>query len=361
MTVYLDRMVYLIRVNEPVPVVGRRGDRPYFTKTMPVSEVANVSTRLAFIFTRRANSARASETYPLTHLGVVVRSSGQKVSTYDRLLKVEELFAIPGGPLDVSEILVRLPEEHRGQLASLQDGSVRMMSAEIGEAAIGAVVALRPDTAQIVTWLQALDLPGELGHSPADQFWYLERDAANIALHIADISSTPLRAWRRPRDESQPFLAGIVPLPPRPQIDVGTNRSGRPPAAKPEEDAPTLLSLLPESGEQAMIEHDSRTFAGWANIPGRNFHFHSFSDGERRVEIANVNNTGRVEARVGVDLITSFAECRHTGARADPERLSMPVRPRLPGPRNCIHQCATATSERTLGGGGSEDTDPAHR
>ena len=154
----------------------------------------------------------------------------------------------------------------------------------------------------IVTWLQALDLPGEFGRGLADEIWYLERDAANVALHIADISSTPLRAWRRPRDGNQPFLAGIVPLPSRPQDDAETSTADEAPGA-PEENYPTLLSLLPESGEQAMIEHDSRTFAGWANIPGRNFHFHSFSDGERRVEIANVNNTGRVEARVGVDLI----------------------------------------------------------
>jgi hypothetical protein len=297
-------MVYVICVDEPVPVVGRRGDRPYFTKTMPMSEVTSASTWLAFIFTRRVNSAGMSdrEMYPLTHLGAVVRSSGQKVSTYDRLLKVEELFTIPGGALDVNEILAMLPEKHRGLFTSLKGGSARVVSAETSEAIIDALIALRPDAIQIVTWLQALDLPGEFGRGMVDEFWYLERDATNVALHIADISSTPLRAWRRPQDETQPFLAGIVPLPPRPQFDVGASTPDEAPAAA-DEDPPTLLSLLPEPGEQAMIEHDSRTFAGWANIPGRNFHFHSFSDGERRVEIANVNNTGRVEARVGVDLI----------------------------------------------------------
>lgn len=153
LTVYLGRMVYLICVDEPVPMVGRRGDRPYFTKTMPMSETTNASTRLAFIFTKRASSSRTSdkEIYPLTHLGAVVRSSGQKVSTYDRLLKVEELFVIPGSPLDVSQILEWLPEEYRVPLTSLQGGSVRMVPAEMGEAVVRALVALRPDAAQIVT------------------------------------------------------------------------------------------------------------------------------------------------------------------------------------------------------------------
>jgi hypothetical protein len=82
------------------------------------------------------------------------------------------------------------------------------------------------------------------------------------------------------------------------------SRAGRAPTvgADTSEVTVDLLGLVPEPGEQAMIEHDARTFVGWTNIPSRHYHIHSFSDGERRMNITNVN-AGRVEARIGVDLV----------------------------------------------------------
>lgn len=287
-------MVYVVSVDEPVPVLGRRGGRPYFTKTVPTSELMRSPTRLALVLAKRRDSQveQGERTHQLTHLGAVVRSSGQKVSTYDRLLKVEEVFALPGGPLDIAQIIARLPTEGRELLSGLHGGSVRILSKEIADATVNAVRMLRPDAAPIMDWLEALDLPAQFGNDLADRFWQFERDAANIALHIADMSPTPLRAWERPEDENQPFFAGIVPIPALPGNDAGEGVRKTP---------ADLLGLLPHAGEQAMIEHDARTFAGWRNLD-RKVHIHSFSDGERSMEIANVN-ASRVEARIGVDLI----------------------------------------------------------
>ncbi len=292
---YPGRVVYIISVAGEVPVVGRKGNRPYFTKTMPEWDTVRAPTKIALVLVKASNAASGQdgEAYQLTHLGAVVRSPVQKASTYDRRLKVEELFALPGEPLAMGELLARLPETDRGQLTGLEGRPVRTLAEESGQAVIRALQSLRPDAAPIIQWLQALDQPGQFGAGLVDQIWQLERDAANVALRIADISPTPLRAWQRPRDEEQPFSAGLVSLPPQPQS--GTDASSQ-------DEAPDdLLGLVPRPGEQAMIENDARTFGGWTNV-SRNVHINTFTDGGRRVSITNVN-AGRVEARVGVDLV----------------------------------------------------------
>ena len=292
---YSGRVVYVISVDGDVPVVGRKGNRPYFTKTMPVSDTVRAPTKIAFVLVkgRDAASGQDREEYRLTHLGTVVRSNRQKVSTYERLLKVEELFRLPGEPLGIGALLARLPRQYRGRLRGLQGRPVRALAEEAGQAVIDAVQALRPDAAPIIQWLQALDQPGQFGTGLVDQFWQLERDAASVALHIADISPTPLRAWERPRDEEQPFSAGLVPLPQ--QAQPGTRASSQ------DETSDDLLGLVPRPGEQAMIENDARSFSGWTSV-SRNVHINTFTDGNRRMSITNVN-AGRVEARVGVDLV----------------------------------------------------------
>ena len=199
---YPGWVVYVISVDGRVPAVGRKGNRPYLTKAVPVSDSIRASTRIAFVLVRGSDAAsnQDGDGYQLTHLGAVVRSSGQKVSTYERLLKVEELFTLPGEPLGIGELVARLPEQHRGLLTGLQGGPVRVLDEEGGQAVINAVRALRQEAAPIMEWLQALDQPGQFGDGLVDQFWQFERDAANVALHIADLSPTPLRAWQRPRD-----------------------------------------------------------------------------------------------------------------------------------------------------------------
>jgi hypothetical protein len=146
-----------------------------------------------------------------------------------------------------------------------------------------------------MTWLAAIDQPGQFGTSNADHLWQLERDAANVALHIADMSPTPLRAWQRPRDRNLPFFAGLVEPPP--EVHAGSGG-----VVERDRSPSPLLDLVPDANEQSMIDHDLRTFAGWQNITKRHFHVQSFYDGARQVDITNVNN-GQVETRVGVDLI----------------------------------------------------------
>lgn len=290
-------MVYVIALDEPVQTKKRRGERPYFTKTIPLSNAITPITQVALVFTRRTETTRFTDinSYVLTNIGAVVRSPHSKVTTYDRLLKVEEIFRLPGGPLALTEILERLPEEHKSQVPELQGGVAYLLPDEVSSVFREIIHSMRPDALPVMTWLDAIDQPGQFRNDNADYLWQLERDAANVALHIADMSPTPLRAWQRPRDDNEPFLAGLVPLPPTVDPDAART-DGRDSRPSP------LLDLVPDADEQSIIDHDARTFAGWVNATERHFHIQSFYDGDRRVDITNVNNR-RVEARVGVDLI----------------------------------------------------------
>lgn len=57
-----------------------------------------------------------------THVGAVLRTSSQKVSTYERLLKIEELFRVTPTPIGSDDLGQLLPA---GQLDHLLAGRVK--------------------------------------------------------------------------------------------------------------------------------------------------------------------------------------------------------------------------------------------
>jgi hypothetical protein len=178
-------MAYIFAIEGTAQEVRRLDHRRYFTRTVPVSSAHASPTQLALVFARRNDRkpARDPDPYLLTHLGAVVGTASHKVTTFDRLLKVDQVFALPNGAIDVGQLLAKIPDEHRGHLGDLRDGLVRALAPGPSEALTAAVRALRPDTAAIITWLESLDGPGQFTNAPADWLWHLERDAVNVALH----------------------------------------------------------------------------------------------------------------------------------------------------------------------------------
>ncbi|GFJ84935.1 hypothetical protein Phou_091150 [Phytohabitans houttuyneae] len=281
---------------------------------------------LAVIFYAASTNSGATVT-KLTHIGAVVRPSGQKASTYDRLLKIEELFPVTPTPIETTDLREFLPAGEIDRLLAARN-DVQLVSEEVTTALVTAISQLRPTMSPVIDWLRALEGFSGLGFSETELLWREQRDAANVGLRIGGFSPTPLRAWRRPA-EGEPFIAGVVPYP-RPNGEAGRqtpteapsqpaarirederspapdegndqshDRNDRP---QDEESQPVLSGLVPKATEARLIEHDARTFPGWRHMPNRQVHIHTFTDGDRRMEIVNVDASG-VEAKTGADLI----------------------------------------------------------
>jgi hypothetical protein len=271
------------------------------------------TARLALVFyvTERSHTSQAGAAVAgLSHLGAVLASSSQKVSTYDKRLKVEELFPVTPTPIEGDELrdLLTVGGLHR-QLAT-RNQDVLTISEDLATQVIDCLRRLRPAMAPAIDWLRALDGFGGLGFSETEVLWREQRDAVNVGLRIGGFSPTPLRAWRRPADH-EPFLAGVVPYP-RPSPSEPDSPPEAPSAAQPHEpperegsstlDHPHLSELVPAATEPRLVDHDARVFPGWEPEPNQQVHIHTFTDGHRRMEVANVDASG-VEARTGADLI----------------------------------------------------------
>jgi hypothetical protein len=311
-------VTYVVVIDRAVPP-----GRAYITKTVPISMRSTGAARLAVIFCVASGKSGVIVTR-LTHVGAVVRSSGQKVSTYDRLLKIEELFPVTPTPIEADDLRGLLPAGEVDRLVAARN-DVQLVSDEVTTALVTAIGHLRPTMPPVIDWLRALEGFSGLGFSETELLWREQRDAANVGLRIGGFSPTPLRAWRRPA-EGEPFIAGVVPYPrPTGGADRQSSTDASSPSAAPirgpappgeghdqprerrdrsrdAEYQPELSKLVSRATEPRLVDHDARILPGWRRLPNRNVHIHTFADGERRMEIVNVDASG-VEARTGADLI----------------------------------------------------------
>jgi len=146
-------VTYVVVVDYAVPP-----GRGYITKTVPIWMRSMDAAHLAVIFS--ATSSRSGTAVDrLTHVGAVVRSSGHRVSTYDKLLKIEEaLHALATNPelLErasllvlsqaweephererVVEVMAREPSEQRGDPSYLDASPLRRLERGEGAVALG--------------------------------------------------------------------------------------------------------------------------------------------------------------------------------------------------------------------------------
>ncbi len=113
------------------------------------------AAHLAVIFS--ATSSRSGTAVDrLTHVGAVVRSSGHRVSTYDKLLKIEELFPVTPTPIDVGDLREFVAAEEVDRLLAARN-DVQLVSEEVATALVTAISHLRPTMPPVIDWLRALE------------------------------------------------------------------------------------------------------------------------------------------------------------------------------------------------------------
>lgn len=139
-----------------------------------------------------------------------------------------------------------------------------------GKAILDVLKGTSPNLAEQLGYFRAVlerDLLDE--QRPEDVFRQEERDAARVAARIGGFTGSRLEVWKRPEDADAPYLAG----------------------------------LIKEPNEQALIEADTHPIIDFGQgVQGRRRDIEVLVEGDRRLEIVNVNAT-RVEARLGTDLI----------------------------------------------------------
>ncbi|MER7007781.1 hypothetical protein ABT297_32720 [Dactylosporangium sp. NPDC000555] len=297
--------MYIVVVDRPVPA-GRR----YVTKTTPIAMPSGEKVQLALIVHKDAGRNRSTRSY-LTHIGVSLRSANQKASTYDTRIKLEELFDIVPSSLECEHVTTGTNRDNLAHLLTTRSGDVVAVQSEVAASVLDSIARLRPGMGAVIDWLEALRNSDELGFTEREILWREHRDAINLGLRIGGFSSTPLRAWRRPSN-NQPFVAGVVPYP-RPRT-LESNPSASPTqielpgegyeqsATGREELYHPRLAGLANPTEPRLIDHDARAFPGWSRQRTPEMHVHVFADGNRRMEIINIDASG-VEARTGADLI----------------------------------------------------------
>ncbi|MEE2042822.1 hypothetical protein Q7689_05275 [Nocardiopsis tropica] len=206
----------------------------------------------------------------LEKLGVVLNPRGEKVATVGKRIKIDLLRSI-GGLLPLDTLVQRLDFDLAARLRVATESGVYPMAKEEGELVLSALRSTSDWLSDLLTYLDdVLDRDHlDEGH-PGDAFRLEERDALRVAARIGGFSSASLEVWKRPSDAGAPYLAG----------------------------------LIREPTEQALIEQDVHPLVDWAADLGqrRRSDIDVLTDGDRRLEIANVNATS-VEARLGTDLI----------------------------------------------------------
>jgi hypothetical protein len=237
----------------------------YFTRVVPGSLDPPIKQpQLALIFVREGINGK--EEIKLDWLGVVMQPHGKKAASLGYRVKVDVIRQMPKSvPLPVlakavgGKFTPRLHSVLRAFTVPLDEG--------ISSAVVHALRSLDPSIEKLVAWLEKVANADRLESSRQDGLWREERDAARLAIRLAGFPTSALSAWQRPDVANAPYLAG----------------------------------LIPEPTEQSMIEHDARIFDGWGGGQ-RRCDIHVLVDGQRRLEIANVNATP-VEGRLGTDLI----------------------------------------------------------
>ncbi|WP_145987865.1 hypothetical protein [Streptomyces hygroscopicus] len=219
---------------------------------------------------------------------------------------------------DLSAVLCKHEGEGLG-VAVTGDAGVRQLDGDIGKVVIGALRYLRPEMDELLRFLEtAINADALDSGAPEDQAWREERDAMRTILRIGQFPTALAGVWRRPNDRHEPYLAGLVRDP----------------------------------TEASLMEHDTRFFGDWAGggYPQMRCDIQVFTDGRRRLEIANVNAT-KVEGRLGTDLIY-YHHGTHSFTLVQYKKLKPRKQPMYVGPKDRLHgqlDRLEAISKRSLG------------
>ncbi|WP_411134726.1 hypothetical protein [Streptomyces sp. C10] len=263
--------------------------------------------------------AKFREKISLRWLGATLSPLHQKSTSLDYRAHIKLVRPVPRPVTlaDFSAVLRRHESENLGVEVTEYSG-VRQLGEDMGKAMIGALSYLRPEMAELLEFLKtAIDADALDSNAPEDQLWREERDAMRTILRIGQFPTALAGVWRRPNDRHEPYLSGLVRDP----------------------------------TEASLMEHDTRFFGGWSagGYPQMRCDIQVFTDGARRLEIANVNAT-KVEGRLGTDLIY-YHHGTHSFTLVQYKKLGPRKQPMYVGPSDRLHgqlDRLEAVSKRSL-------------
>ena len=188
---------------------------------------------------------------------------GTAATDLDRAVMLDLVLAC-NPPIDAMRLARLLPATVRSYFESyIVEGGT--LPERTGLAALEAIASIDPAAglwlSQIANGRTPEPVPPEAGVR-----WAIERDATELAVRISDLPSDDLYDWHPPQPD-QPFLAGLL-----------------------------------REGEAAMIDYDASRFPDLRSQRSAHVNIHVFTDGDRRLEVVNVNATG-VESALGTDLL----------------------------------------------------------
>lgn len=208
----------------------------------------------------------------LRWIGATLTPLHQKSTSLDYRAHIKLVRPVPH-PVTLADLSSVL-RKHEGdylEAAVTEYSGVRQLGDDEGKVTIGALSYLRPGMADLLEFLKtAINADALDSDEPEDHAWREERDAMRTILRIGQFPTALAGVWRRPNDRHEPYLSGLVRDP----------------------------------TEASLMEHDTRFFGDWGGggYPQVRCDIQVFTDGKRRLEIANVNAT-QVEGRLGTDLI----------------------------------------------------------
>ncbi|MEU2789516.1 hypothetical protein [Streptomyces sp. NPDC007100] len=245
------------------------------------------------------------ERISLAWVGAILSGIHQKSTSLDYRARIKLVRKVlrPVTLADLSRVL-RKHEADLLQTAIMEPSRIHPLTKDMAKTTLGAIRYLRPDMDELLDFLEVAVNSDPLDSvSPEDEFWREERDAMRTVLRIGQFSTALAGVWRRPNDRNAPYLAGLIRDP----------------------------------TEAALMEHDTRFFGGWAGgkYPQGRCDIQVFTDGARRLEIANVNATP-IEGRLGTDLIY-YHHSTHSFTLVQYKRLSQGGGPMYVGPNDRLH------------------------
>ena len=250
---------------------GNLDVKKYFTHTLPPG-IPNPYPKgnIALLFVRydKDDQGVPPGTY-LEKIGVILHPSGDKVATVGRRIKVDLVRSV-GGRFPLRTLRDLLSADLAGRLEHAIGQGAHPMPEEDGKAILDVLKGTSASLAEQLGYFRAVLERDLLDHQrPEDRFRQEERDAVRVAARIGGFTGSRLEVWKRPKDADAPYLAG----------------------------------LIKEPNEQALIEADTHPIIDFGQgVQGRRRDIEVLVEGDRRLEIVNVNAT-QVEARLGTDLI----------------------------------------------------------
>ncbi|GEB52694.1 hypothetical protein [Streptomyces cacaoi] len=271
----------------------------------------NSDPNLAFIFVAdegwkpSSKDGKYREKVSLRWIGATLTPLHQKSTSLDYRAHIKLVRPVtrPVTLADMSAVLRRHEGDHL-EAAVTEYPGVHQLGVDLKNAAIGALNYLRPELQELLQFLEvAVDADTLDSDAPEDQAWREERDAMRTILRIGQFPTALAGVWRRPRDRHDPYLAG----------------------------------LMRDPTEASLMEHDTRFFGDWmaGDRPQRRCDIQVFTDGRRRLEVANVNAT-RVEGRLGTDLIY-YHHGTHSFTLVQYKKLGPRKNPLYVGPNDRLH------------------------